>query len=68
MYEALTTLRCKTSMDKKMKYLHKNIMWELVNPLSGKNLDGYWWIYIVKYKINSIIKCFKQDMIQKGYT
>jgi hypothetical protein len=41
MYEALTTLRCKTSMDKKMKYLHKNIMWELVNPLSGKNLDGY---------------------------
>lgn len=68
--EVLDGLRCKTMMNKKMKFLKKTKIetWELVNQSPRKKLVGCQWIYTVKYKVKCTIEHFKARLVAKQYT
>lgn len=64
--ETLTNPRWKVIINEKMKSLHKSGIYEIIDLLPWKKLARYQWIYIIKYKFDGIIECFKTRL--KGYT
>lgn len=66
--KTLADPRWKAAMNKEMKSLQKNETWELVDCPPGKKPIGCRWVYMVKYKVDGTIECFKARLVAKEYT
>ena len=54
-------------MSVEMEGLEKNITWDIVELLKGKNPMGCQWVFTIKYKVNGLIKRYKARLVAKGY-
>ena len=52
---------------KEMLALEKNGTWEIVQKPKDKVPVGCKWVFMVKYKADGSIKCFKAGLVTKGY-
>jgi len=51
-----------------MSTLLANVTWDLVPLLPRKSTVGCWWVFTVKFGLNSIVDCLKSWLIAKVYT
>ena len=48
--------------------LKKNGTWELVDAPRGKKLEGYKWIFTVKFRSDGSVERLKARLVTKGFT
>jgi hypothetical protein len=55
-------------MDEEIESKKTNQVWNLVNLLSGRRSIGNKWVLKIKRETDESIKCYKAQLIAKGYT
>ena len=65
--KALNSEKWRQAMSVEMEGLEKNITWDIVELLKGKNPMGCQWVFTIKYKVNGLIKRYKARFVAKGY-
>jgi len=46
----------------------KNDVWEVVPRLGGKLVVTFRWLYMIKYPVNDIIKKYKAQFVERGFS
>lgn len=54
-------------MKNEIHALENNKTWILINLPKKKAIDSKW-VYMIKYKANGVVECYKARLVMKGFT